>query len=188
MKVTSGETYKVMRAILERKRFTQYEISKTEKVTFSLVNRVVNWLVGAGYVAKRKGFYELTAPAAIFGLFSIYRKMKPFASYEVKLEQKEVQGLLKGNAALCLNSALSHYDGYYRDPVIYAYALDEKLEQALKALPKGYTRIELYKEDLNAEDIVKKGQWKTSKIRTAIDLFCANRAYAAERLVKKEWV
>lgn len=187
MKITSRETYKAMRAILERKRFTQYGISKTEKVTFSLVNKVVNWLVGTGYVAKRTGYYELIAPAAIFGLFAIYRKMRPFASYDIKLKQGEAQKLLKGKAALCLNSALSHYDSYYRDPVIYAYALDEGLEGELKAFPKGYTRIELYKEDLNAKDIVKNGQWKTSKVRTVIDLFCANKAYAAERLVKKEW-
>ena len=90
------------------------------------MNRAVNWLVGAGYVAKRTGCYELIAPAAVFGLFFIYRKMKPFASYEVKIESKELQKLLKGKAALCLNSALSHYDSYYRDPVVYAYSLNDE--------------------------------------------------------------
>src|SRR3989338_6443660 len=188
MKVTSRQTYRVIREILVQRKFTQYNISKSSKVTFSLVNRVVNWLVRTGYVARRKGFYEVTAPAAIFGLFPIYRRMKPFATYQVNVQRKALLRLLKGKAALCLNSALSQYDDYYRDPVVYVYALDDLGEEMLKVIDKGYTRIELYKEDLNGEDIEKKGQWKTGKVRTIIDLFCAKKAYAAERLVKREWV
>jgi len=188
MKITSKQTYKIVRSILISKKFTQYQISKNEKVTFSLVNRVVNWLVRIGYVAKRKGYYELTAPAAIFGLFSIYRKMAPIATFDVAPDSKEILNLLNKRAALCLTSALSAYDAYYRDTAIYAYALDKKLVGELGEMPKGYTRVELYEEDLNSQDIVKNGQWKTSKVRTVIDLFCANKAYAAERLVKREWV
>lgn len=188
MKITSKETYKVVRSILVRKKFSQYQISKQEDVTFSLVNKVVNWLVRTGYVAKRKGYYELTAPAAIFGLFGIYRKMAPIAVFEVSLGSKEVMKRLGKRAALCLTSALSSYDDYYRDPAIYAYALDKKLIGEFAQMTKGYTRVEFYGEDLNGQDIIKNGQWKTSKVRTVIDLFCANKAYSAERLMKREWV
>ncbi len=187
MKVTSKETYKIVRSVLVLKKFTQYRISQDEKVTFSLVNKVVNNLVKLGYAAKRKGFYELTAPGAVFGLFAIYRKMVPLATFEVGLSHDEALQILKNRAALCLTSALSAYDDHYRDPAIQAYVLDETLVDELKQLPKGYTRIELYAEDLNRDDIVKTGQWKTSKVRTVIDLFCANKAYAAERLLKREW-
>ena len=189
MKATSKETYKILRAILELKKFTQSEVSKKEDVTFSLVNRVVNWLVCQHYVTKRTGYYEVTAPATIFALFPLHRKLKPYATFDVNLPMEEVLKFIKGKANLCLTSALSYYDDYFRDPAIHAYLDDEKIIQELKNLPKGYTHIELYQEDLNSDDFIKKdGYLITSKIRTIIDLFCANKAYAAERLIKKEWI
>lgn len=188
MQVTSRETYKVVRAILREKKFKQYQISKKEKVTFSLVNRIVNWMVSRGYVAKRNGYYELISPGAVFSLFPIYRQLKPIADFDVALKEKEVLELMKGKAALCLSSALSEYDEYFRDSAIHAYVLDEKIVGKMKDLPRGFTRVELYKEDLNADDFEKiGGQKATSKIRTVIDLFCANKTYVAERLIKNEW-
>ncbi len=188
MKVTSRETYKIVRAILEAKKFTQYGISKKENVTFSLVNKVVNWLVAHGYVAKRQGNYELITPAAIFNLFPLYRTMKPYASFDVSLKAEDILAMIKGNGTLCLTSALSHYDSYYRDPAICVYSKDEKLLEELKNAPKGFTHVVLYEDDLNGNDKIKKnGQLITSKTRTIIDLFCANKTYAAEMLIKKEW-
>lgn len=188
VRVTSKETYKIVRAILELKKFTQYALSKETGVTFSLVNRVVNWFVSRGFVARRTGHYELISPGAVFALFSLYRKIKPVMMFDVNLSSKEVLALLKSKGVLCLTSALSFYDDYYRDPAVYLYIKDEKLLEELKRLPKGYTHIEVFKEDLNISDFEKKrGQLVTNKIRTVIDLFCAGKAYAAERLVKKEW-
>jgi len=189
MKVTSKETYKVIRAILEMKKFTQTEISKKEKLTFSLVNKVINYCVSRGYVTRRKGYYEVTAPSAIFNLFPVYRTMKASEAINVDMPKAKVLERIKGKGILCLVSALSYYDDYYRDPTIHIYLEDEKIIRELKQLPKGYTHIEIYKEDLNSDDFVKKkGQIITSKIRTIIDLFCSNKAYAAERLIKKEWI
>ena len=189
MKVTSRETYKIIRAILELKKFKQYQISKKEKVTFSLVNRVVSWLVSQKYVTKRTGHYELVSPSAILGLFPLYRKMKPYETLDVALPAKEVLDILKRSGILCLTSALSYYDDYYSDPAIHVYLKDEKTLTELKSLQRGYTHIEVYREDLNGADCVTiKGHKLTSKTRTIIDLFCANKAYAAERLIKKEWI
>jgi len=189
MKVTSRETYKVVRAMLEMKKFTQYGISKKEGVTFSLVNKTVNWFVARGYVARRQGNYEVMTPAAIFNLFPLYRTMKPCASFDVSLKGENVLAMIKGKGTLCLTSALSHYDAYYRDPAIYAYSKDGKLIEELKNAKKGLTRVELFEEDLNGGDTIKKnGQLITGKTRTVIDLFCANRAYAAERMIKNEWI
>ena len=189
MKVTSRETYKVVRAVLEMRKFTQYGISKRTGVTFSLVNRVVNWLLSRGYVARRRGNYELVAPGAVFGIFPLFRKMKPFASFDVNLSGREALRMLRKRGSLCLTSALAYYDDYFRDPAIHAYVEDAKLAEELRRLPKGYTHIEIYEEDLNKEDfVVQKGQKMTGKVRTIIDLFCSNKAYAAERLIKREWV
>lgn len=189
MKPTSKETYKILRAVLKRKKFTQYEISKEDKITFSLVNRVINWLLSRDYVAKREGYYELTSAGAIFNLFPLYRRLKPFATFDIDLSEEKFMKMIKGKGILCLTSALTYYDDYYRDKTINIYLEDEELIKEIKNLPKGYTHIELYKEDLNKEDfIAKKGQKITNKIRTVIDLFCSNKAYAAERLIKKEWI
>jgi hypothetical protein len=173
--------------MLLSKKFKQYRLAKDTGVTFSLVNRIVNWFVSRGFVAKRTGFYELITPGAVFNLFPLYRKMKPTAVFDVNVQQKELLALVRGKGALCLTSSLSFYDDYYRDPAVYFYLKDEKLLEELKRLPKGYTRVEVFKEDLNANDFEKKnGQLVTNKVRTVIDLFCAGKAYAAERLVKQE--
>jgi len=188
MKITSKKTYQVVLAMLEYKKFTQYQISKDKDITFSLVNKVVNWFVQRGYVARQNGQYVLISPPSIFGIFPIYRKMKPYASFDVSLSRAKILSMIKGRGALCLTTALIYYDDYYRDPVIHAYLDDKKIIDELKSMRKGYSRIELYKEDLNKDDFVKMGSHKvTRKIRTVVDLFCSNRSYAAERLIKKEW-
>ena len=189
MKVTSRETYRIVRAILNYKRFTQYEISQKEKITFSLVNRTVNWFLRMGYVRKREGCYELVSAGAIFNLFPLYRRMQTYATFDVNLSHENALNLIKDKGTLCMTSALAYYDDYYRDSTIHAYLEDEKLIDELKSMPKGYTHIEIYKEDLNKGDTVKiRNQKVTDKIRTVIDLFCGNKAYAAEKLVKREWM
>ena len=188
MKVTSRETYRVVRAMLELKEFTQYAISKQEKVTFSLVNKVVNWFVSRGFAAKRKGKYALVSPAAVFGLFPLYRRMAPSMTFDVNLSRNRVLDLLRGKSALCLSSALSNYDGYYRDPAIYAYVTDKRVVEELKGFSRGFTHVELFEVDLSGSDFVLvNGRKISSATRTVIDLFCANKAYAAQRLVKREW-
>ncbi|MCL6088741.1 MAG: hypothetical protein M1530_01085 [Candidatus Marsarchaeota archaeon] len=201
MKLTNKKTYLAVRAILLKKKFKQYQISKEEKISLHLVNKLVNWMISLGYVARRKGnlsekdtgkrrgYYELISPGAIFGLFPISRQIKPSETFNVEYSPDEVMKLLKGKSALCLTSALSYYDDYYRDPAIFAYIRDENLVDLLKDLPNGKTRVELFREDLNDGDFVeKKGAVITDKIRTIIDLYCANKAYAAERLIKKEFL
>ena len=149
----------------------------------------MNWFVSCGYVAKRKGYYEIVAAAATFSLFPLYRKMKPYAAFDINLSKEEVLEIIKGKGALCLTSALFYYDSYYRDPAIHVYLNDNKIIEELKHYPKGFTHIEIYREDLNSNDFIKKNyHLVTDKIRTIIDLFCASKAYAAERLIKKEWI
>lgn len=188
MKVTSKRAYLVVKAVLEKGKFTQYAIGKETNVAFSGVNRVVNWLVSLGYVAKRKGYYELVAPAPVFSLFPLNRRLKPFASFEIGPDRKQALELIKGKTALCLTTALSFYDDYFRDPSLHAYLNDENLLGELKRLPRGFTRVALYREDLSADDFIEKNGFRVSdQTRTVIDLFCGNKAYAAERLLRRKW-
>jgi len=189
MKPTSRQTYRIVRAMLNLRKFTQYKISKEEKVAFSLVNRVVNWFLARGYIAKRPGYYELVSPAAIFSIFPLYRKLKPYGVIDVDMPKEQLFALLGGKAKLCLTSALSYYDNSYRDPALCIYLDNSEILSKLKQLPKGYLHIELYKEDLSSEDfVIKNGVPITTKARTVIDLFCANKAYSTEHLIKREWI
>jgi hypothetical protein len=175
--------------MLNLKKFTQYEISKQEKISFSLVNRVVNWFLSRGYVAKRTRYYEVISPTAIFNLFPIYRKLKPYEVLDIDIQEEQLYNILGKNAKFCLTTALSRYDNFFRDPAIHIYLDDSQILSNLKKFPKGYSHIEVYKEDLNKNDFIEnKGVLITSKTRTIIDLFCAKKAYAAERMIKKEWV
>jgi hypothetical protein len=108
---------------------------------------------------------------------------------DVSLSRDEVLSLISKKSVLCLSSALYEYNDYYRDLTIHAYVLDDSLLYDLKNLQRGFTHIELYKPDLNSDDFVKKGKYLfTTKVRTLIDLFCANKSYICERLIKDEWI
>lgn len=189
MKVTSKQTFRVVKAMLELGRFKQYEISKKEGVTFSVVNRVVNWFVYQGLVAKRKGYYELVSPAGILNLFPLDRRMAPARAIDVELKPREVLEKLKDKGVLCLTSALPYYDNYFRDPSIHVYLEDHGLINEFRSARPGYTKIFTYDQDLPVNNAVKHGgQLVTDEVRTIIDLFCSNKSYAAERLVKRKWL
>ena len=191
MKLTSPKTYRVVRFALEKGVFKQTEARDACGVAFGLANRVTNWLVARGYVAKEPGGYRVIAPAALAQAFSYFRRMEELktAFFDVGTSPAALKKLFKEHdAVLCLTSALQHYDDYFRDPAIHVYATPA-LVTALKQLPPGRTRIEVYADDLQEpKDFVKeKGVVVTGRIRTLIDLACSQRAYAADRLVKKTW-
>lgn len=196
MKLTSPQTYKVLRFALERKSFRQAEASKETGVSLGLVNRVTNWLVAHHYAARQSDGYRLIAPAALAQQFSFFRRMEQlrFASFDVELSQQEVMEVLEETkSVLCLTSALQRYSDYFRDPSLHFYA-DERVEETLRQLNPGRTRVELYRDDLEQDDdfenLQAKGTKKvrvTKKIRTMIDVLCSQRAYAAERLILHTW-
>ncbi len=191
MKLNSPKTYKVVRFTLETGSFKQLEAQKATGVSFGLVNRVTNWMKSRKFVAKEPGGYNVIAPAALAQTFSLFRQMGDLRTSEfmVDINPQKLESIIKEHgAAYCLSSALSYYDDYFRDPSIHVYG-SKKLEKTLNNLPSGRTRIDVYRDDLqeNADIISAKGIRKTTKIRTIIDLLCSERAYAADRLIKKTW-
>ena len=192
MKLINKMTYKIVKEILARKEFKQLEISKRTKVSFGRVNKVVNWLVKRGYVAKGKGIYILRGPVAMMNIFPLDRQMKELMIGELSLDidRKQLMETIKRyRCSLCLTSALQQYDSYYRDPAIRVYG-DEKLLDELKDFEKGNTKIEIYKDDIKNEEDFKyaKGIKATDEIRTVIDLYCSSFAYASDRIVRKLWL
>jgi len=191
MKVTSRQTYRLVRWMLEHPEFKQLRASKETGVAFSRVNKVVNWLVDVGYAARIANGYRLVSPVALLGLFRLNRSMGKLrtSTFEVQAERKELDGLIqKTDSVYCLTSALSRYDTYFRDPSIHVYAGKELADELLK-FPRGLARLDLYRDDLGApEDVIHSGSGDyTSEMRTIIDVICSDRSYAAERLIKKKW-
>ncbi|GEM_PF-747016 len=210
LRLISPRAYKVIKFVLEHREFKQWSVHEQTGVSFGWVNFITNWLVSHGYAARREGQYKLLAPTALAQQFSFFRRMEQlrFASFEVETNEAELSELLsKTNAVLCLTSALQRYDDYFRDPSVHAYA-GEKTAQALRALPLGNTRVDLYADDLKQEDdfekpeilqvrpaygsntitrLAKESVGMTKKTRTIIDVLCSQRAYAADELIKKTW-
>ncbi|MBI5176490.1 hypothetical protein HY995_00215 [Candidatus Micrarchaeota archaeon] len=191
MKLTSRQTYKVVRAALERGRFKQVDLEEAAGVSFGLVNRAVRWMVSRKFVSKEGGQYEVIAPAALAGAFSLFRQLgeaRP-SSFSVDADGKTLLKALKEHGAvLCLTSALSYYGDYPRDPVVSVYA-DKALADSLKRMAPGGTRVEIFSDDLGQKgDFVEmRGVRLTSRVRTIIDLLCSEKSYAAGQLMKKTW-
>lgn len=191
MKLTRPQTYKVISFVLEKRAFKQLEAQKAVGVSFGLVNRVTKWMVSRGFAARREGKYAVVAPAALTQVFSLFRRMEELrvASLMLDVEPREAVKLLAGRGGvLCLTTALAFYDDYVRDPAVHAYAGPEAIEK-LREFGEGRTRIDVYADDLKQpQDFIEvKGARITGKVRTIIDLLCSERAYAAEKIIKKTW-
>ncbi len=191
VKLTSPKTYKVVRYALESGTFKQLEAQKATRVSFGLVNRVTQWMVSRKFVAEESGGYKVIAPAALAQTFCVFRRMEDLriGTHMIDTNENRLQNILQEHhAVLCLSSALAHYDDYFRDPSVHVYG-SAQLCKALSELPSGRTRVDVYEDDLqDEEDLVsERGIKRTGKIRTLIDLLCSDRAYAADRLIKKTW-
>lgn len=192
MKITSPMAYKVVRYVLEQGKFNQLEASRETGVSIGLVNRITNWLIERGHVAKTSKGYELIMPAALLTLFTVYRKMEKLATatYKLGISEAELSALLKKHkAVLCLTSASQHYDAFIRDPSVHAYSESDELKKELGRYTTGLTSATLYSPDisLDGDTEKKKGFLLTSELRTIIDLLCSNKAYAAESMIRKRW-
>jgi len=192
VKITSRKAYAAVRYILEKGAFTQLEVSRKTGVSLGMVNKLAKWLIERGFVAKAASGYELVMPAALLAVFPLYRKMEKLAiaTYKLDIPEKELSALLKKHrAVLCLTSASQYYDSHIRDPSIHAYSASNELKKALGGYPGGLTSITLYSPDLPLEKGTerKKGFLLTNPLRTAIDLLCSNKAYAAEGMIRKRW-
>jgi len=186
MRLRSGQTFKVVSWILRNRVFSQTGLAKEVKVSWGLMNKVVQWLVKKGFVRK-SGRYELVNMTALIQLLATEIELEK-QSFEVNVEPKKILAWIKKNKqVLCLSSALQFYSNYFRDPSINVYYSKELVEY-LKNSPSGLARINLVKSnlDLFKSDIIqKKGFLVTDEIRTIIDLFADKKAYATEPLLKR---
>jgi hydroxymethylpyrimidine pyrophosphatase-like HAD family hydrolase len=190
MKATSPKTYEILRTILERKKFGQRGLHRVTGISLGQINKVTNWLLEKKYIIKNNG-YELWDPIGILSSISLSRKLKPAISASVSLEKDRVMEVLKEEGIILARiTALEKFSEFYRENVIDIYAQDcNKVKDTLSKIPGLKTPVQIYKEDLDVRDDIKKinGFDVTTEYRTVIDLYCSERAYAAKELVEKLW-
>lgn len=191
VKISSPQTYRVVRFALGKGTFKQVDAQKATGVSLGLVNRVTAWMVSRGFAAEERGGYRVIAPAGLMHTFSVFRRMEELeiGSFAVDADEKALRELFKEHGAvLCLTTALPYYDDYFREPAFHAYG-GKELCDALRHMPSGTAQVFVYRDDLSSPDdiVVERGVKRTTKLRTLVDLLCSRRAYAAERLIQKMW-
>ena len=102
---------------------------------------------------------------------------------------KIVEYFKKQRGVFCLTTALERYTEYVRDPAIHVYVDEDFYNKMLSKETSGTVRVNMYPFTPYREDnvIEKDGLRITTKIRTLIDLYCDDKAYTAEPLIKQIW-
>ncbi len=188
IRLTADKTYRVIYYILKKQKFTQTEIHKATGVSIGRVNQVVSWLRESGYVEKTGTKYGLTSGVSLISLLSNFRSMKKIRTLDIDAKRGETsEFLIEKEAVFCLTSALQLHDSYFRDPSICAYSSNKEVVEELKKFPKGNLRINIYEPDLplDKNTVSIDSARVTSEIRTVVDLFCDDKGYTAERLIKR---
>lgn len=103
--------------------------------------------------------------------------------------QEMIEYFKSQNAVFCLTTALEQYTEYVKDPAIHVYVIDDYWNEMQKKETTGNVRVNLYPFKPYREDNVteKNGLKVTTPLRTLIDLYCDDKAYAAEPLIKQLW-
>lgn len=149
-------------------------------------------------------------------LFRPMDRLRRFSTAVDTPKQKLLGGLRKFTVVLCLGTALERYSQFYRSDEISFYALAEGGPDGAEAIHRelikekeGITRATCYLiegrthgrreprptparktlERFTDYGVVSKAQgyYLTTKVQTAVDLFCDGKAFAARDLIKGLW-
>lgn len=161
------------------------------------ISSFVNWFEELKFVEKTKDplhrtmTYNVPSPIGLIKFYSNFRRMQ---NLRLTLNMGNdrnaaVEYFKKNNGVFCLTSALEHYTEYVRDPAIHVYVDEEYWNEMSEKETEGSVRINLYVFKPYREDNVIEinGMKITTRLRTLIDLYCDDKAYAAEPLIKQLW-
>lgn len=184
--------------MLSHKEFKQRPMARELGIPHgSRVSGFVTWLESLGFVEKsrnlqdRTNAYVVSSPVALIKFYSNFRKMNEMRlSIDWgKTREEMIEYFKSQNAVFCLTTALEHYTEYVRDPAVHVYVTEEFWNEMQKKEVTGNVRVNLYPFKPYREDnvIEKNGLKVTTPLRTLIDLYCDDKAYAAEPLIKQLW-
>ena len=190
--LSRNQTCKVVGFILKNNEFSQGEIVRGAGVSKAWVSKVFKRLAANGFIKKTGRKYACPKPVELVSLFPLFRSMQNnlVESLSLDLEREKLLGFLKGKkSVLCTTTALQFHSSYFRDPSVNFYAEDKRVLRELKKIDAGLLRVNVYKPDMCLETDTEKshGFEITGSVRTVVDLFCDNKAYAAEELIKRLW-
>lgn len=161
------------------------------------VSGFVTWLENLGFVEKNRNLqdrtnaYRVPSPVALIKFYSNFRKMSELrTSIDWGTRREEMMDYFKSqNGVFCLTTALEQYTEYVKDPAIHVYVTEDFWNEMAAKEVTGNVRVHLYLFKPYREDNVteKNGLKVTTRLRTLIDLYCDDKAYAAEPLIKQLW-
>lgn len=184
--------------MLEHGEFKQRSMARDLDVPHGAqISGFVNWMVDLGFVIKVKNkrhriyVYEVSAPVALIKFYSRFRNMANFKlSKDMGTDRDKVIEYFRDRGdVFCLTTALEHYTEYVRDPAVNVYVDGAFLNEMQSKETEGTVRVNMYPFAPYRKDnaVQKDGLEITTKLRTLIDLFCTDMAYAGEPLVMQLW-
>ncbi len=194
----SKYAYPLMYYMLSHRQFKQRQMARDLGFRHGgSISGFVTWLEELGFVEQTKDtlhrtiVYQVTSPLALVKFFSNFRKMKDLRLVlNMGNDRKAaIEYFKKNNGVFCLTSALEHYTEYVRDPALHVYVDEDYWNEMSNKESEGSIRINLYLFKPYREDNVTEinGMKLTNRLRTFIDLYCDDKAYAAEPLIKQLW-
>jgi len=179
----------VLKRLVERSRRTSMEtVSTIETVS----------------TAKMTGGYILSDAVGMLNLISLFRRMPELRlfSRNIRAARKDVVRELAGrDVVFCLGSAMEMYNNHFRSEEVSFYASDaESVLRFLADAPAGNTRVSCYRPDYVRDrgeipalfrDPLFAGKSRnvarTSKVQTAIDMFCDGKGAYSAPLLEELW-
>ena len=194
----SSAAYAQLYYMIEKGDFKQRQMSRDLEIHHgSRISGFVNWLVDLKFVEKiksrkkRLNVYRVTSPLALIKFYSNFRNMeKHRLSRNWGTDRNQVIQNFKAEGGIfCLTTALEHYTEYVRDPAIHVYVTDEFWDKMQRKETTGTVRVNMYPfKPYRDDNVIEKDSLKiTTKLRTFIDLYCDDKAYAAEPLIRQLW-
>ena len=194
----SSVAYPQLYYMLEHGDFKQRQMSRDLGIPHGArVSGFVNWLVELKFIEKilnrqqRLQVYRVTSPLALIKFYSSFRNMETqkISKNWGDDRSKVIKHFKDMDGVFCLTTALENYTEYVRDPAINVYVPEDFWNKMQTKETTGTVRVNMYpfKPFRNDNVIEKNGLKITTKLRTLIDLYCDDKAYAAEPLVKQLW-
>ncbi len=194
----STVAYPQLYYMLEHGDFKQRQMARDLDIPHGLrVSGFVNWLISLKFVEKVRNrkhglnVYRVVSPLSLIKFYSNFRKMEKYKiTRDWGVDRNKVIKYLKDQGVVfCLTTALEHYTDYVRDPMINVYVKQDFWNEMQKKETSGTVRVNMYPFDSFCQDnsIEKDGLRITTKLRTLIDLYCDDKAYTVEPLIKQLW-
>ena len=194
----SSVAYPQLYYMLEHGDFKQRPMARDLDIPHGArISGFVNWLVDLKFIEKIKNrqqrlqVYRVTSPLALVKFYSNFRNMTTHKISKNWGDNREqvIEHFKNEGGIFCLTTALEHYTEYVRDPAIHVYVPEDFWNKMQEKETTGTIRVNMYPFKPYRDDnvIEKDGLKITTKLRTLIDLYCDDKAYAAEPLVKQLW-